>query len=153
MYKMLTAITLCLVVLTFLFPAQAEPAKPPPESTEELYHDLFITLLHPHIKQAVAAYYTKAGKRVPMVYPYMVELIEAERILGYRSFLFRVTLDVTSVVGPHHPVGRDRLTFKIGTGRIQLEQFKHLESYDPPPRGPAEPIISIRQEPYVFRKI
>jgi Protein of unknown function (DUF3888) len=117
--------------------AEAVP-KPPEGSREELYQDLFITLLSPYIDQPINKYYSKIINITPMVYPYDVDIISAKRVLEGRSFLFLVTLEVTPVVGPHISVGKDRLTFKIGSGegvgqQAKLIQFNHLETYELPP--------------------
>ena len=42
---------------------------PPEKSREELYHDLFITLLLPHIDQPINDYYSKLLTESPTVYP------------------------------------------------------------------------------------
>ncbi|MBH0175704.1 DUF3888 domain-containing protein [Fictibacillus sp. 23RED33] len=117
--------------------AEAVP-KPPEGSREELYQDLFITLLSPYIDQPINKYYSKIINITPMVYPYDVDIISAKRMFEGRSFLFLVTLEVTPVVGPHISVGKDRLTFKIGSGegvgqQTKLIQFNHLETYELPP--------------------
>jgi hypothetical protein len=117
--------------------AEAVP-KPPEGSREELYQDLFITLLSPYIDQPINKYYSKIINITPMVYPYDVDIISAKRVLEGRSFLFLVTLEVTPVVGPHISVGKDRLTFKIGSGegigqQAKLIQFNHLETHELPP--------------------
>ncbi len=106
---------------------------PPEKSREELYHDLFITLLLPHIDQPINDYYSKLLTESPTVYPYQVDVISAERVYGYRSFRFLVTLEVLPVVGPHISVGKDRLTFDIGSGMTKLTEFKHLETHELPP--------------------
>ncbi|MBH0158636.1 DUF3888 domain-containing protein [Fictibacillus sp. 5RED26] len=117
--------------------AEAVP-KPPEGSREELYQDLFITLLSPYIDQPINKYYSKIINITPMVYPYDVDIISAKRMFEGRSFLFLVTLEVTPVVGPHISVGKDRLTFKIVSGegvgqQTKLIQFNHLETYELPP--------------------
>jgi hypothetical protein len=120
---------------TYTF-AQTLP-KPPEGSREELYNDLFITLLSPYIDQPVNVYYSKIITETPMIYPYQVDVISAKRILEGRSFLFIVTLEVTPVVGPHISVGKDRLTYKIGAGvgpgLTKLIRFDHLETHELPP--------------------
>ncbi|MGP4106296.1 DUF3888 domain-containing protein [Virgibacillus sp. L01] len=61
---------------------------PPEESREELYHDLFITLLLPYIDKGVEDYYSELLTDSPIDYPYMVKVVSAERNYGYRSFRF-----------------------------------------------------------------
>lgn len=94
-------ITALLFSILFIFPASSiEPhaaamPKPPEHSREELYHDMFLTLLSKEINVAVSDYYSEYLTISPMVYGYMVDVISAERVAGYRSFGFTVTLEVT----------------------------------------------------------
>lgn len=108
------------------------PDIPPAQSIEELYQDLFITLLLPHIEQQIDQYYSKLLTESPVVYPYEVDVIFAERVSGYRSFGFIVTLQVMPVVGPHNPVGLDQLIFSISPGKVYLKKFEHMNSYELP---------------------
>lgn len=129
--------TALLFSLLLLFPAsviepQAAMPTPPEQSREELYHDIFLTLLSKDINAAVADYYSDYLTIDPLVYGYMVDVINAERIGGYRSFAFRVTLEVTPVVGPHLSVGLDRMVFEIGPAGGKLLEYKHLESHELP---------------------
>jgi hypothetical protein len=127
------------IAITMSMNTLAEAVSKPPEgSREELYQDLFITLLSPYIDQPINEYYSKIINITPMVYPYQVEIISAKRVLEGRSFLFIVTLEVTPVVGPHISVGKDRLIFKIGAfagigQQSKLIHFNHLETYELPP--------------------
>lgn len=110
---------------------------PPKKSTEELYHDLFLTFLGPHIDRAVADYYSKTLTEDPIVYPYQINVMKAERVSHYRSFHFLVTLEVTPVIGPHISVGKDRITFEItptiNPDQVKLTKFNHLETHELPP--------------------
>jgi hypothetical protein len=106
--------------------------KPPEKSREELYQDIFISLLLPHIQKPIDNYYTEFLTEPPVVYGYNIDVINAERMYGYRNFAFLLKLEVYSVVGPHIGVGIDRLTFEIGTGKVELKQFEHVKTYDLP---------------------
>lgn len=106
--------------------------KPIEQSREELYHDLFITLLLPNIDKPINEYYSKVLTVSPTVYGYMVDVISSERVYGYRSFRFKITIEVLPVVGPHISVGKDRLTFDIGAGGPKLIHYEHLETHDLP---------------------
>ncbi|MCA1322211.1 DUF3888 domain-containing protein [Bacillus tianshenii] len=106
--------------------------KPPEQSREELYHDMFLTLLSKDINKAVADYYSDYLTISPMVHGYMVDVISAEREGGYRSFGFTVTLEVTPVVGPHLSVGKERIVYDIGPGGGKLLEYKHLETHELP---------------------
>ncbi len=105
---------------------------PPQESREELYHDLFITLLLPYIDKGVEDYYSELLTDSPIVYPYMVKVVSAERDYGYRSFRFSVMLEVTPVVGPHISVGKDKLTFAISSRTPKLIEYNHIETHQLP---------------------
>ncbi|MFB5089154.1 DUF3888 domain-containing protein [Psychrobacillus sp. PGGUH221] len=114
-----------------------EPAQnyyqPEEKSKEELMMDLFLSLLSPNIDKAITNYYSDSLLISPMVYPYQIKILNMERTNGYRGFIFSVTIEVTPVVGPHIPVGKDQLTFTITPSRISLTEFKHIETYDLPP--------------------
>ncbi|WP_456278968.1 DUF3888 domain-containing protein [Bacillus sp. AK128] len=106
---------------------------PPVKSTEELYQDIFVSLLSVEIDRAINEYYKHLLNDPPTVYPFQVYIEKAERIGGYRSFEFIVTMNVLPVVGPHIQVGLDRLTFYInGSGQIKLTKFEHLKDYELP---------------------
>ncbi|MET3699608.1 uncharacterized protein DUF3888 [Bacillus oleivorans] len=106
--------------------------KPPEESREELYHDMFITLLFPYMNEPIDQFYSKFLSASPMVHGYMVDVISAKRVYGYRSFKFIVTLEVTPVVGPHISVGKDRLVFDIDPSGPKLLKLEHLETHELP---------------------
>lgn len=113
---------------------KAMPSMPPPpeQSREELYHDMFLTLLSKDIDLAVSNYYSEYLTISPMVYGYMVDVSKAKRVGGYRSFGFTVTLETTPVVGPHLSVGEDRLVFEISRSGGKLLEYEHLESHELP---------------------
>lgn len=123
-----------LLIMTMSTEAKIKAADEPKEqSPEELYQDLFISLLSTEIDKPIMDYYTKTLTYLPMVYPYEVHVEEAKRLGGYRSFEFLVTLQVTPVVGPHIAVGEDRLTLYIsGDGQVQQRKFEHIKSYELP---------------------
>lgn len=107
--------------------------KPPEHSKEELYQDMTLSLLLPYIQNEVDKYYSTYLTQPPMVYPYTVYVINAERPNGYRTFFFRLKLQVNSYIGPHINVGLDYLTVTIdGSGNVKIEEFEHIESYELP---------------------
>lgn len=70
-----------------------EPEKPLEGSVEELYQDIFVTLLLPYIDKAVDDYYG-----VPYtVAPYWVKILSVERPKGYRTFYFVVKLKLLHI--------------------------------------------------------
>lgn len=79
--------------------------KPPKHSTEELYQDIFATLLAPYIDKAVEDYYDNSYT----VAPYDTEVLSVERPNGYRTFAFRLKLKILPYLGPHNTVGEDHL--------------------------------------------
>jgi Protein of unknown function (DUF3888) len=110
----------------------------PPEDTKELkVNDILMLLLGTEIDNTVSSYYSKYLTESPMVYPYQVEIVNIERVGGFRTFHFLITLETTPVVGPHISVGKDRLTFEISPtiipGQIKLKKFEHLETHELPP--------------------
>lgn len=110
------------------------PYKPPEQSREELYQDIFISLLVPYIQKEVDKYYSKYLTDTPMVAPYGVYVLSAERPNGYRSFVFKLKLQVNSYTGPHIGVGLDYITLTVeGTGDVKVEKFEHIKSYELPP--------------------
>jgi len=110
------------------------PYKPLEQSKEELYQDIFISLLLPYIQKEVDKYYSKYLTDTPMVAPYTIYVLSAERLLGYRSFLFNLKLQVNSYIGPHLGVGLDYITIKVdGSGNVEIEKFEHIKSYELPP--------------------
>ncbi|MHA6260186.1 DUF3888 domain-containing protein [Sporosarcina sp. CAU 1771] len=117
-------------VLTY---AETDYYQPAEESKEELVMDLFFSLLLPDIQKAVSKYYSNYLTTSPLVYPYQIKILKMERTNGYRGFIFLVIVEVTPVVGPHNPVGRDQLTFSITPSEVKLKSFKHMETYELPP--------------------
>lgn len=103
------------------------PAK---QSREELYQDIFVSLLLPDIRKAVADYYKDFLTENPIVSPEYVHVLNAERTMGYRSFSYRLKLEVGSYIGPHIDIGDDYITVKIeGVDKVTIENFEHIKSY------------------------
>lgn len=122
------------LIIAVPFTCHAETIyKPPEQSKEELYQDIFVSLLMPYIQKQIDNYYTKILTTSPVVYPYLIYVLKAERIGNYRSFDFLVKLKVNPVVGPHISVGIDYLTFRIGgSGGIELKKFEHIKTEELP---------------------
>jgi Protein of unknown function (DUF3888) len=114
-----------------------ERTKPPEDTKELMVNDILMLLLGPEIDKAVSDYYSIYLNESPSVYPYQVEIVNLERVGGFRTFHFLITLEATPVVGPHISVGKDRLTFEISPtitpGQIKLKKFEHLETHELPP--------------------
>jgi hypothetical protein len=110
------------------------PYKPTEQSREELYQDIFMSLLLPYIQNEVDKYYSKYLIDTPMVAPYTVYVLSADRPNGYRSFVFNLKLRVDSYIGPHIDVGQDYIYLTVeGGGNVKIEKFEHIKSYKLPP--------------------
>ncbi|MFC5406572.1 DUF3888 domain-containing protein [Cohnella soli] len=113
-----------------------EKAYRPPktDSTELRMQDMLMNFLNPYINDAVHDYYQHLLRESPLVYSYFVDVIESHRVNGFRGFILSLTLDVTPVVGPHIPVGEDRLTFEISAGpKVRLVKYTHVKTHELPP--------------------
>lgn len=127
-------ILICAMVFLPFNTVYAEDLPIPPEkSTEELYHDLFITMILDDIQKHVDGYYSVLMTQSPHVYPYEVYIKQADRVQGYRSFRFNVLVEVSPVIGAHNSVGKDQLLFDISASHVTLIQYKHLETHEIPP--------------------
>ncbi|EHJ00422.1 cell wall binding repeat-containing protein [Clostridium sp. DL-VIII] len=103
---------------------------PTKQSIEELYQDIFVSLLLPDIQKSVDDYYKNFLTEPPIVAPYYVHVLNADRLMGYRSFSFRLKLEVDSYIGPHLNIGDDYITLKIeGGDKVTIEKFEHIKSY------------------------
>lgn len=109
----------------------AEILKPKKDSRELQFQDMLVLLLLPYMKDKLAESYSEELKAAPELYPYFVDVIDVERVNGFRGFHFRMTLDAKPAVGPHIPVGRDLFTFEISpVVGVKLINYKHLKGPD-----------------------
>lgn len=99
---------------------------------EEVYYQLFITMLYPYINEAVADYYSEYMTSSPHAAPYDYRFTSIEKQYGL-TYSYIIQVEVHPYVGPHLTVGKDKMTFKIKLNGVQLEKFEHLESYELPP--------------------
>lgn len=99
------------------------------ETDDELWRDMYISACMPVILQSVEEYYG-----IPFsVDPWDISVLKIERTEGYRSFYFRMELEITPYDGPHTAVGKDRLVLESdGTGYIEAVEFSHVESFEMP---------------------
>lgn len=71
-----------------------EPDKPPEGTEEEIYHDIFMSLLHPYISKSINEYYGQ-----PFTHdPWSNKILSIERPNGYRTFYFIIKLEVTPLL-------------------------------------------------------
>ncbi|WP_430020567.1 DUF3888 domain-containing protein [Paenibacillus sp. MABNR03] len=65
------------------------------------------------------------------MYPYDVDLLDIERVGGFRGFNFQITLEAYPTVGPHIVVGKDIFTYQISPSfNVKLIHYQHLEGPD-----------------------
>lgn len=108
--------------------------KTPEHSKEELYQDIFCSLISPYIQKSVSKYYSKYLTDIPTVDPWDYKILSVERPNGYRSFVFVLKIEIIPYVGPHIGVGVDRLTIEVqGAGTVKVKNFKHIRNYELPP--------------------
>lgn len=102
-------------------------------SKEELYQDIFVSLLQPYVDKATDSFYSKYLSYLPGSAPYFNDVLSVERVKEEnqpRRFEFLVKLEVLPYIGPHNSVGRDIITFRINaSGEVTLEKFEHVESF------------------------
>lgn len=99
---------------------------------DQVYYNLFITMLYPYVEIAIQNYYSEYFTYLPGEAPYSYKFINIEKTPG-KNYSFTVVLEVQPYVGPHLSVGRDRITFKIELDGVTVEKFEHLASYQLPP--------------------
>lgn len=99
------------------------------EPKQELYQDIFVTLLLPFIDRAAEDYYGLSYN----VAPYDVEVLSIERPNEYRTFSFEIKLKVMPYIGPHLYVGEDHITISLELDEVKVIEFKHVKSYKLPP--------------------
>ncbi len=110
-----------------------KPERPSEGSLEELYQDVFMTMLLPYIQEAVRNYYEENTAYSPNVAPYEPEILSIERPEGYRTFQFVIKLEVAPYLGAHNPIGVDHITVRVSPGEVNVEKFEHIKSYPVPP--------------------
>ena len=97
-------------------------------SKEELYQDIFLTILNPYIDEAIKQHY---GDTI-ITDPLYQEIISAERLQGYRSLDFELKIKVKPYKGAHIVVGEDIITIKVNTGKVEVLNSEHIKDYPLP---------------------
>lgn len=133
-------------VVIILFVLMAVPSAPHQSHSEEpdslkdsrelQYQDMLMLFLGEKIEEAVSDHYEATLSEPPLVYPYQIDVINVERVHGFRSFHFKMTIETTPVVGPHISVGKDRMSFEISptiSEKVKLIDYNHLETHQLPP--------------------
>lgn len=103
----------------------------PEHSQQELNQDVFVTLLAPYIQKQLDDYYGQSLTTTPMYSPEYVKILNIERPMGYRSFLFIIKLQIEPYIGSHINLGVDQLTIQVeGKGTVTIKEYNHVKSYE-----------------------
>ena len=94
----------------------------------ELYNDIIITLLLPHLQKAINNYYKDYLTYSPNVAPYTVHILDAQRPSSSVDFVIKLKVD--SYVGSHLDVGVDYITVRVNpVVNVKIEKYEHINSY------------------------
>ena len=103
------------------------PGIPSKGSIEEIYQDVFMAFLDPHIKKAVEEYYGRPFS----VDPWSNKVLYIRRPNGYRTICFELEIKVIPYYGPHNSVGIDHITLTVNSnGDVVVSKFEHIETHD-----------------------
>jgi hypothetical protein len=103
------------------------------QAAEELYKNLFITLIYPHVEKAIGDYYDEYMNYLPGEAPYFYKFLSIDKNRPFKNYSYTIVLQVAPYVGPHLSVGVDRTTMKIELSGVTIEKYEHLESHRLPP--------------------
>lgn len=98
----------------------------------ELYRNLFITLLHPYVEEAIDNYYNDYLKYLPREDLFDYNILSIKRIPNH-NYSYVIKLEVVPFVGPHLSVGIDHITLTLDLNGVKVLKFKHIKSYPLPP--------------------
>lgn len=97
-------------------------------SIEELYKDIIVRLIEPYVTKEIEQYYGK-----PYLYDlWNMKFLQINRLNGYRSFTFTITVEVRPFIGAHNTIGVDKMTIRIERENPTVENFKHIKSFPIP---------------------
>jgi hypothetical protein len=101
-------------------------------SREIICRDMVISLLVPYIQKEINNYYKEYLTELPIIFPYSVDIVSAERQSG-SGYLIRLEVIAHPFVGPVNIVGDDRIIIETGAfGSVEIIKFEHLKSYPLP---------------------
>jgi len=88
-------------------------------------------LLFNNIQDSLESYYKR-----PVQYDHFgINILEATRPDGYRTFRFLLKLGVKPFIGAHNGIGIgiDNITFEISPSEVIMKKFEHIKSFELPP--------------------
>jgi hypothetical protein len=131
-----TIFILIVVVITIknaIVNTKAKQAKE--ESQDILYQDVIITALVPTINTAIDDYYRNILTESPFYDSSSIKILNIERPNGYRTWYFIINIEIKPFIGPHIPVGKDRISIELSSSGLQeILSFKHVKDYPLPER-------------------
>lgn len=104
--------------------------QPLKDSRELQLQDMLVVSLLPHMQEKLAEVYADIVTVSPIIHPDYVNVKSVERVAAFRGFDFLITVDAQPIVGPHIPVGKDTLTYRISAAGVELKSFEHLKGPD-----------------------
>ncbi|GAA4297507.1 hypothetical protein GCM10023142_37190 [Anaerocolumna aminovalerica] len=105
------------------------------ESQDILYQDVIITALSPTINTAIENYYKNILTETPLYDSSFIKILNIERPNGYRTWYFIINIEINPFIGPHIPVGKDRISIELSSPGLQeILTFEHVKDYPLPER-------------------
>ncbi|WP_399552191.1 DUF3888 domain-containing protein [uncultured Clostridium sp.] len=136
MKKIVFAISILIVVTSFIFPCYAyataikKQSSITDDSKEIIYRDVVLSLLIPHIQKEINNYYKEYLTDSPTIAPYSVDIVTVKRVSGYR---IQFEVIAYPYVGPHITVGDDRMIIETeADGSVEIKNFEHIKSHELP---------------------
>lgn len=138
MKKGLSALIISITLVLFFLPKTGYGINEPTQDSNELrLQDMLIIMLAPYIEKDLTSYYYPKISRdfYPHVTPWKIEVIETERVNGFRGFKLQITFVIEPTDGGQYiPLGKDRMTYEISYGPdVKLINHTHLKTYKYPP--------------------
>lgn len=132
--RVITILLIIALITDGLAPAPCTAAEPPShlqnpqaDSRELQLQDMLVLQLLPYMNDRLKTAYFSLLITSPQLYPYLVQVEHIERVNGFRSFGFRITLRAFPTVGPHISVGEDLFTYRISSSQVELVEYKHIK--------------------------
>lgn len=105
------------------------------ESQDILYQDVILTALSTTINTAIEDYYKNILTVSPLYDSSFIKILNIERPNGDRTWYFIINIEVKPFIGPHIPVGKDRISIELSyPGLQEILSFEHVEDYPLPER-------------------